>query len=205
MNTKQDLIKYWKENNICSDKIIKAFKKIKRENFIPKSLINEAYEDRPLSIGYNATISQPTTIIIMLQALELKKGDRILEIGTGSGYNAALIAELVKPGIVYSLEIIKELAKFAENNLKKANIKNIKIFNKDGSKGLKEYQPYNKIVFTAACKEIPYNLLDQLKENGISLAPVGLYQQKMLKLIKNKEGVEIQSLGDFLFVPLKQD
>ncbi len=205
MNTKQDLIKYWKENNICSDEIIKAFKKIKRENFIPKSLINEAYEDRPLSIDYNATISQPSTIVIMLQALELKKNDKVLEIGTGSGYNASLIAELVKPGIVYTIEIMKELAKFAENNLKKANIKNVKIFNVDGSKGLQEYQPYNKIVFTAACKEIPYNLLDQLKENGILLTPVGLYQQKMLKLIKRKEGVEIQSLGDFLFVPLKQD
>jgi protein-L-isoaspartate(D-aspartate) O-methyltransferase len=141
----------------------------------------------------------------MLQALELKKNDKVLEIGTGSGYNAALMAELVKPGIVYSLEIVKELAKSAQNNLKKANIKNVKIFNKDGSKGLQEYKPFNKIVFTAACKEIPYNLLEQLKENGILLAPVGLYPQKMLKLIKKKEGVEIQSLGDFVFVPLQQD
>ena len=89
-------------------------------------------------------------------------------------------------------------------NIRK-KIKNVKIFNMDGSKGLQEYKPYNKIVFTAACKEIPYNLLDQLKENGILLAPVGEYQQKMLKLIKKKEGVEIQSLGDFLFVPLQQD
>jgi protein-L-isoaspartate(D-aspartate) O-methyltransferase len=202
---KEDLIKYWKENNVCSDKIIKVFKKIKRENFIPKLLKNEVYEDRPLSIGYNATISQPTTIVIMLQALNLKKNDKVLEIGTGSGYNAALIAELIKPGIVYTTEIVKELAKFAENNLKKVKIKNVKIINVDGSKGLQEYKPYDKIVFTAACKEIPYNLLDQLKENGILLAPVGEYQQKMLKLIKKKEGVEIQSMGDFLFVPLQQD
>ena len=202
---KESLIKYWKENKICSDEIIKIFKKIKRENFIPKLLKNEAYEDRPLSIGYNATISQPTTIVIMLQALNLKKNDKVLEIGTGSGYNAALIAELIKPGIVYSLEIVKELAKSAQNNIKKANIKNVKIFNKDGSKGLQEYKPYDKIVFTAAAKEIPYNLLDQLKEDGILLAPVGEYQQKMLKLIKKKEGVEIQSLGDFVFVPLQKD
>lgn len=203
---KEDLIKYWKENKICSDEIIKVFRKIKREDFIPKLLKNEAYEDRPLSIGYNVTISQPTTIVIMLQALELKKNDKVLEIGTGSGYNAALMAELIKPGIVYTLEIVKELAKFAENNLKKSNIKNVKVFVKDGSKGLQEYKPYDKIVFTAACKEIPYNLLDQLKENGILLAPIGpLYEQKMLKLIKKKEGVEIQSLGDFVFVPLQQD
>jgi protein-L-isoaspartate(D-aspartate) O-methyltransferase len=202
---KQSLIKYWKENNICSDNIIKAFRKIKRENFVSKKYENEAYEDRPLPIGYSATISQPSTIVIMLQALELKKNDKVLEIGTGSGYNAALIAELVKPRVIYSIEIVKELAKFAQNNIKKVKIKNVKIFNKDGSHGLKKYAPFDKIVYTAAVKEIPYHILDQLKENGILLAPIGKYSQKMLKLTKKKGGVEMQSLGDFLFVPLKQD
>ncbi|MFH1209236.1 MAG: protein-L-isoaspartate(D-aspartate) O-methyltransferase [archaeon] len=204
---KKALVDYWLKSGIITNKrIIDAFLKIRREDFVLDK--SQAYDDNALPILYGQTISQPTTIIIMLEALELEKGDNILEIGTGSGYNAALIAEIIKPGIVYSTEIIKKLCDFSSRNLKKAGIKNVKIFNVDGSKGLEKYKLYDKIIVTAACPKIPEHLLDQLKFDGILLAPVeNGYCQSMLKITKrrDKKGIkkEIKNIGDFVFVKLR--
>ena len=139
----------------------------------------------------------------MLQALELKKGDKVLEIGTGSGYNAALIQEITKT-TVYTTEIIASLIKLAKNNLKKAKIKKVKIFHYDGSKGFPKFKPYDKIIVTAACPELPKELIKQLKIRGILVAPIGSkFSQQMYKITKLKNKLKIENLGNFIFVPLK--
>src|SRR3989344_5398890 len=203
--SKENIIQYWIKSKVITDKnLIKAFRAIKRELFVPKELEAEAYLDTPLPIGKEQTISQPTTVMIMLQALQLKKGQRVLEIGSSSGYNAAIIASLIKPGTAYTIEIIPELARLAEENLKKTKIKNARVICADGSKGYSETAPYDRIILTAGSPETPKQLLRQLKENGILLAPIGpFYAQKMLKIKKKKTGMQTEDLGDFVFVPLK--
>lgn len=203
--SKESLINYWQKSKLITDKkIITAFKKIPRENFLPEDLKKQAYDDYPLPIGYNQTVSQPTTIIIMLQALELKKTDKVLEVGTGSGYNAALISHILKQGKLYTTEIIPELAEFAKLNLEKLKIKNVEVIKTDGSKGHKEKSPYDKIIVTAACPKIPNILIKQLKIDGILIAPIGpLYNQQMLKIIKRPNKLEIKNLGNFIFVPMQ--
>lgn len=134
MPQKDALIDYWLKNKIITDKrLIKAFEEIKRENFITKEFLDEAYGDYPLPIGNEQTISQPTTIMLMTDALELKSTDKVLEIGSGSGYQAAIISRLVKK--VISIEIIKDLALFAKENIEKNNINNVEIIHGDGSNG----------------------------------------------------------------------
>ena len=197
---KKDLINFWKNSELIDDeRLIDAFKKVKREYFVLDE--NEAYEDRALPILNQQTISQPSTIMIMLQALELKEDDKILEVGTGSGYNLALICKMVK-GIVYSLEIHKELIEFAEGNLRKARIKNYNIYHRNGYFGFKEESPFDKIIVTAAPREIPIELIKQLKIDGIMVVPVGEYSQKLVKIIKKKDNIIKIDLGDFLFVPM---
>jgi len=200
---KEYLIEYWKKTKLVKDeKLLKAFKEIRRENFILPEHIDQAYADYPLPILAGQTISQPTTIMIMIQALELTKNDKVLEIGAGSGYCAAIMSKLCKE--VITTEIIKELVDFARSNLKKAKIKNVKVIHADGSKGYKAEAPYDKIMVTAACPEIPKPLLKELKLNGILVAPVGnIFSQKMLKIVKKKHKPIEQNLGDFMFVPLK--
>jgi len=198
--SKQSLIDYWKDSELIKDvKLLNSFKKVNRELFVLDK--SEAYEDRALSILGKQTISQPSTVMLMLQALDLKENDKVLEIGTGSGYNLALMCKIVKRD-VYSIEIHRELVEFAKENLKKSKIKNYKIFHRNGYLGLKKYAPFDKIILTAAPKEIPIELIKQLKINGIMIAPVGEYSQKMMKIIKKKEGLIKKELGDFVFVPM---
>ena len=203
---KKRLIEYWQSSGIIKDKkLIEAFKAVQREKFIRDEHLSEAYGDYPLPIGLGQTISQPTTVMLMTEALELKEGDKVLEIGAGSGYQAAIIAKMAgNKGKVITTEIIPELAEFAQENIKKLKIKNVKIINYDGSQGYKKEAPYNKIIITAACPQIPKPLIKQLKEDGIIIAPVGhLFGQQMIKGIKKKEKLETKSLGYFMFVPLK--
>ena len=200
---KQRLIDYWLSSGIIKDKkLIKAFQDTPREKFIDKSFLDEAYGDYPLPIGYGQTISQPTTVMIMINALELKPTDKVLEVGAGSGYCAAIMAKLAKK--VITTEIIPELAEFAKKNIEKNKIKNVTVVEYDGSQGYKKESPYNKIMITAACPSIPEPLVKQLKNNGIILAPVGgFFDQRMIKGIKIKGKLETHSLGYFRFVPLK--
>ncbi len=202
---KQSLIDYWIKNNIVTDKrVISAFKKIKRENFVLEAFRSDAYDDVPLPILKEQTISQPTTVAMMLEFLELRPGLKVLEIGAGSGYNAALIAEIVgKEGMVITTEVIKELAEFAEGNLKNAKIKNVKVIHADGSKGWPTNAPYDRIICTAAAPKIPEVYIKQLKEGGIIVIPVGpQYCQAMIKGKKVKGKLETKNLGSFMFVPL---
>jgi protein-L-isoaspartate(D-aspartate) O-methyltransferase len=187
-----------------SKNIEDALRKFKREFFIPPSMKHLAYRDFPISIGFNQTISQPSTVVAMTEALEVEKGQKILEIGTGSGWQASILSYLVsEKGFVYSIEIIEELAEFAKKNLKKLGIKNVEVVEKDGSEGLKEKAPFDRIIVTAACPDIPKTLIDQLRDGGIMVIPVGnLYLQDMLVVKKMKGKVEKKSIGSFMFVPL---
>jgi protein-L-isoaspartate(D-aspartate) O-methyltransferase len=199
-----NLIKEIELMGIKNKKILNAIEKIPRHKFLPEHLKKHAYLNIPLHIGHEQTISQPYTVAFMLDALELKVGDKVLEVGSATGWSAALMSELVKPGTIYTTEIIPELAELAKSNLKKNKIKNVKVFNKDGSLGLERYKPFDKIVLTAAAPEIPKPLIEQLKNNGILVAPVGpLYCQEMLKLTKKDNKLKIKNLGDFIFVKLK--
>lgn len=200
MMNKEKLIKELRDKGI-EEKILKTIEKIDRRDFVLEKNLDQAYEDHPLPIGYGQTISQPYTVAFMLQELELKKGDKVLEIGTGSGWNAALISEIVgKEGKIYGVEIVKELADKAKEKLK--NYENIVVLNADASYGLPEYAPYNKIILTAAPKKIAEELKEQLTDKGILLAPVGEYTQKLIKLTKNGDKFTEVEKGDFIFVPL---
>jgi protein-L-isoaspartate(D-aspartate) O-methyltransferase len=187
-----------------SSSVEKALKETPRHLFVPENIIEMSYRDAPLLIGHNQTISQPSTVVAMTEALNVKDGQKVLEIGTGSGWQASILAKLVgEKGFVYTIEIIKELAEFAKDNIKKLGIKNIEVFVKDGSSGLKEKAPFDRIIVTAACPDVPKPLLEQLKTDGIMVLPIGnLYLQEMYVVRKLKDKVEKESIGSFMFVPL---
>ena len=199
----QELIKYWQESGLIKDKkLIEAFKKTPRNCFIRKENLDEVYGDYPLPIGHGQTISQPTTVMLMIEALELKKTDKVLEVGAGSGWCAAIMSRLAKK--IITTEIIPGLVEFARNNIKKCNIKNVEIVKWDGSQGYEKESPYDKIMLTAACPSLPKKCIEQLKENGIIIAPVGsLFSQDMIRGKKLKGILETENLGNFMFVPLK--
>ncbi|MBT3691268.1 protein-L-isoaspartate(D-aspartate) O-methyltransferase [Candidatus Woesearchaeota archaeon] len=202
---KNTLIKFWKNSYNFDKKIMLAFRDIPREKFVLKKYKNEAYADMALPLLMGQTISQPTTIMIMLNALEVKRGENVLEIGTGSGYQTALLSKLVGPrGKVTSLEVLPELIDFAKKNLRKIKLdKNIKIVKIDGSKGYEKFAPYDKIIVAAASPKINQVLLSQLIREGVMVLPVGkIYEQKLLKITKSRD-LRTENLGEFLFVPLR--
>lgn len=205
MSTKEDLINQWKSSGLIkNERLLKSFQEVKREDFVLPKYKESSYEDIALPIGYESTISQPSTIMIMLQALELKPNLKVLEIGTGSGYTAALMSKIIwKKRYIFSIDIIPELVRFAKDNLKKEKIKNVKLFCRNGKKGLKEHSPFDRILVNAACKETPKELIKQLKINGILVAPIGSeHHQKMIKFTKEKNKLKEECLGDFVFVKL---
>ena len=200
----QELILELKHQGITDKKVLEAMEKVPRHLFISQEFQKEAYANYPLPVGEEQTISQPYTTAFMLQALELKENLKVLEIGAASGWSACLIAEIVKPKKVYTLEIIPKLAELAKSNIKKLNIKNIEVICADGSKGYKKEAPHDRIVITAACPRIPQVIIKQLKNNGILVAPVGsMLQQSMIKIKKIKNKIAEENLGEFIFVPLK--
>ena len=192
-----------REGYVKSDEVKKAFLEVPRDIFVPDSLKMRAYVDTPLEIGKGQTISAPHMVAIMCEALDVKKGQKILEIGAGSGYDAAVVAYLVgEKGHVYTIERFEKLANRAQENLKQASITNVNVEIGDGSEGFEKNKPYDRIYVTCASPGVPQPLLNQLKDSGKLLIPVG----KMfceLKLIE-KKGEEIISkdLGGCVFVPL---
>ncbi|MFH1399507.1 MAG: protein-L-isoaspartate(D-aspartate) O-methyltransferase [Candidatus Woesearchaeota archaeon] len=202
---KNALITSWKAQGYTFDRqLIDAFTAVSREDFVHASQKDEAYIDYPMPISHGQTISQPLTVMLMTQALELKSGEKVLEVGAGSGYQAAIISKLVEPGKVVSTEIISGLAAQAQANLAKSKIRNVDVLNYDGSQGYPPEAPYDKIIVTAACPSIPLPLIEQLREGGILVAPVGpLSGQQMIKAKKLQGKLIKQSLGMFVFVPLK--
>ena len=197
------LITYLKSCGIHDFNVLNAMKNILRENFVLEEHKSLAYEDNALPIISGQSISQPYTVALMLQEAELKKGDKVLEIGAGSGWNAALI-NLITKNKVFSVEFNKEVAEFAKKNLQKNKIKNVDVIIGDGNKGYEKESPYDKIIVTAACSKIPSELLKQLKDDGILLVPVGnLLEQELIKMKKTNKELEKKYLGKFIFVPLK--
>ncbi len=198
MTTKPELLAYLEKQGF-SNKIVSAFEKIKREKFIPKDQKQHAYENRALllSTKYRATISQPYTIAFMLKLLELTDNQKILEIGSGSGYVLALINKISRKSKIYGVERIEELVEKSSNVLK--NKRNITVICGDGSKGLKKYAPYDRILISAGAKRIPPYLYTQLKDNGIIVCPV---RGPIVQIKRKGLRLETKAFGDFIFVPL---
>ena len=187
-------------------RIIEAFRKIPRHKFVLKDYLKRAYNDIPLPTLRNQTISQPYTVAIMTEALDPRPGEKILEIGSGSGYQAALLSHCVGPnGKIITVELEPELVEFSKNNIKKIKLKNVKIINWDGKKGYKKESPYDKCMITAACKEIPKPVIKQVKIGGRIVAPVNdFFGQRMIVLDKlSDKKLEKKDLGSFVFVPLR--
>lgn len=181
-----------------------ALRKIPRHLFVPKSIIDDAYEDRPLPIGYGQTISQPYIVAYMTEIVKPQPGHRVLEIGTGSGYQAAVLSEIVKE--VYTIEIIDSLGSQARNRLSKLNHKNVTVKTGDGYYGWKDKSPFDAIVVTAAAEHIPPPLIEQLKEGGRMIIPVGSpFMVQQLMLVEKKGGkVRSSSMMPVRFVPFKR-
>ncbi|MBN1276377.1 MAG: protein-L-isoaspartate(D-aspartate) O-methyltransferase [Deltaproteobacteria bacterium] len=182
-------------------RVLKAMEKVPRDRFVDEALVGEAYNDHPLPIGQRQTISQPFIVALMTEALELSGNDRILEIGTGSGYQTAILAELSKT--VCTVEKISALLARARKVLNDLGYDNILYRISDGTLGWKEYEPYDAIIVTAGAPRIPQPLLDQLADGGRMIIPVGnRFSQELIK-IKRKKGSFLQeNLGGCRFVDL---
>ncbi len=187
---------------ITNSKILEAIRKTPRHLFVSVELKHLAYQDHPLSIGWGQTISQPFIVALMLQLLNPKENDKILEIGTGSGWQAGILSFLCKE--VYTIERIPELAGFARRNLDKLDIKNIQIVVGDGTQGLKEFAPYDGIIVSCAAPRIPQPLIEQLRLGGKIVIPVGAhYSQDLIVGEKISQGkIEKKIICGCIFVPM---
>ncbi len=186
---------------IRDKRVLSAMSSIPREKFVLGGEKDNAYLDCPLPIGMGQTISQPFMVALMTQCLSLKGSEIVLEVGTGSGYQAAILSKLAK--MVYTIERFRSLADRAEKIFKELEIKNVKVIIGDGSKGLEEYSPYDGIIVTAGSPEIPGSLIEQLNEKGRMVIPVGnSFSQNLLLGIKGKGKLKISNYGGCVFVPL---
>lgn len=187
---------------ITDKRVLDVMSWLERHKFVPDRMKEYAYEDMPLPIGKGQTISQPYIVALMTQVLELKGNEKVLEVGTGSGYQAAILAELTKE--VYTIEIIENLGKEAEERLKELGYTNIKVKIGDGYYGWQEYAPFDAIIVTAAAGAIPQPLIDQLKVGGRIVIPVGDESEQKLLLIQKQPGGKLKEneITGVLFVPL---
>jgi protein-L-isoaspartate(D-aspartate) O-methyltransferase len=182
--------------------VLRSIRAVPRHEFVPAGLREAAYEDRPLSIGFGATISQPYIVAAMTELLTPKPHHRVLEIGTGSGYQAAILANLVSK--VYSIEIVPELARTSRETLRRLGYKNVIVRQGDGYKGWPEEAPFDGIILTAAPPEVPQALIDQLKPGGTLVAPVGGGgDQQLIVIERQKDGkIRRRSVFPVMFVPM---
>lgn len=186
--------------DISDAKVIDAMLKVPRHKFVPDNVKDLAYIDDPLPIGEDQTISQPYIVAYMTEQLKLKKEDKVLEIGTGSGYQAAILAEIVDS--VFTIEIIDALAKRAQKTLIDLNYKNIFVKSGDGYQGWKEHAPYDAIIITAAPPKIPKPLIEQMAIGGQMIVPVGKLFQELVLVTKTETGVKKKKLLPVRFVPM---
>jgi len=190
-----------KKRGINDPKVLDAFLQVPRHKFVPTRYQARAYQDYPLGIGQNQTISQPYIVAYMVDKLNIKPKDKVLEIGTGSGYETAILAEMADQ--VYSVEFLKELQDKAKNILNELDYNNIHYLVGDGHKGWEEHAPYDKIIVSAAPEDIPEELVNQLKDDGLMVLPIGHHMSQVLYLIK-KKGKDYQKIKlDYVrFVPM---
>jgi protein-L-isoaspartate(D-aspartate) O-methyltransferase len=196
---KEALINYLIDSGyLRTDGVINAFKKVPREDFVPNEMKKYSYVNEPLPIGEGQTISQPLTVAFMTEHLAVGRSHKILEIGSGSGYQSAILSEIVGPkGKIITIEVIPKLALFAEKNLKK--YKNVKVICCDGSNGYEKESPYDRVIVTASAPNIPKPLIEQLKNNGKMIIPIG---NEMYLIEKHEKKIKETMLGYFVFVPL---
>jgi len=185
---------------IKDERVLSAMRDVKRHMFVPQEYRDYAYDDCPLPIGENQTISQPYIVALMTELLELKGDEKVLEIGTGSGYQAAILSELADQ--VYTIEILESLAESASKRLKRLGYNNVTVKCGNGFLGWQEHSPYDAIIVTCAPKEVPLTLIKQLKDGGRLVIPVGEYFQE-LKLIRKEDGKIItKNIIPVRFVPM---
>ena len=201
---KEEMLKMLRGN--IGDRVIEAMERVPRELFVPENIRSMAYEDHPLPIGEGQTISAPHMVAIMCDVLDLREGMSVLDVGTGSGYHAAVMADLVGPeGHVYSIERVPELVVFARRNLREAGIENVTVVEGDGSVGLPDHAPYDRINVAATAPKVPEPLKEQLKVGGKLVVPVGTCYQELVLVIRTEEGFELEHHGGVVFVPLIGD
>jgi len=198
---KDDLLSSLRQKGFSED-IITAFSKVKREDFIPDNLAPYSYEDIPLPIEVGSTISQPSTVAFMLNLLELKQGQKTLEIGSGSGYALALMSEIIKDGKIYGIEVIERLAVKSKSLL--AQDSNIEVINRSGLNGLPEFSPFDRILVSASMpsKDFLNPMIEQLKDPGILVAPV---HQSIFQIKKENAVLTEKEFPGFVFVPFIKD
>ena len=194
---KGDLLESLKKKGF-SEQIIRAFDAVKREEFVPEHLIGYAYEDVALPVMEGSTLSQPSTVAFMLNLLEVREGQNVLEIGSGSGYVLSLLAEIDKTGKVRGIEIIRELAVRSKDYLK--DKKNVDIISRDGSQGLPEFAPYDRILVSASFPEVPRHLISQLADEGVIVAAVN---QSIYQIKKSGSTIIEKEFPGFAFVPIR--
>lgn len=185
---------------VTDPRVLDAMRKVERHVFVPPALQVVAYADEPLPIGHGQTISQPFIVAYMTEALNLKRGDRVLEIGTGCGYQAAILAEIAES--VYTIEIVPALADEAKERLESLGYGNIKVRSGDGYKGWPEEAPFDAIIVTAAPPNIPTELVSQLKTEGRMIVPVGSFLQELVLITKTATGYDTRALIPVRFVPM---
>jgi len=186
--------------DISDPKVLAAMLKVPRHEFIPAELSRSAYDDGALPLELGQTISQPFIVAYMTQALELQGTERVLEIGTGSGYQAAVLAEIVPE--VYTIEILPRLQERAAAVISRLGYRNIHFRVGDGYLGWPEQAPFDRIIVTAAPEEVPQPLLDQLRDGGLLIAPIGHYEQELVVYKKEKSGIKHRSTIPVRFVPM---
>ena len=197
------MVELIRRRGVKDQRVLNAMLKVPRHLFVPPELVDRAYDDCPLPIGKGQTISQPYIVALMTEALELDEDSRVLEIGTGSGYQAAILAEIAKE--VYTVERIPELLERAEKTIRSLGYTNVHFKLGNGTMGWEEEAPFDAIIVTAAAPEIPEPLVEQLKVGGRMVIPVGSeLTQELLRIRKvDEEKIEVESLGGCIFVKLK--
>lgn len=190
-----------KARGVKSPQVLQAMRSVPRHLFVPEPFAREAYQDYPLPIGHDQTISQPYIVAVMTELLSPEKGDSILEIGTGSGYQAAILVAC--GATVISIERISKVADLAEENLARAGIRDVLVLCQDGTKGYPDMAPYNGILITAGAPRIPEPLLEELADGGRLVAPVGDRDiQELVRVTRNKDEYQTERFGAVRFVPL---
>jgi protein-L-isoaspartate(D-aspartate) O-methyltransferase len=189
-------------HDVRDERVLAAMRRIPRHLFVPGESLSRAYANRPLPIGHGQTISQPAVVAVMTEALALRGSERVLEIGTGSGYQAAVLSVLARQ--VYTVEIVPELGEAARRRLAELGYANVHVLIGDGYRGWPKHAPFDRILITAAPPEVPSALVDQLAVGGILVAPIGEWPlgQRLLRYSKTPTGLSVEELGFVAFVPM---
>ncbi len=200
----EHLISFWRDRGL-DEKLIDAFLHVPRECFVSPALLDQAYHDHPLPTLRGQSLSQPSTFMVMTQALDIREGHKVLEIGSGVGFQACLLGYLAgSMGKVITTEIIPELVHVARRNVEGLKCSNVQVLERDGSQGVPEEALFDRVMITAACPQIPPPIIEQTKEGGIIVAPIGdLKEQTMVKATKVGKRLEFEFMGSFAFVPMQ--